>query len=308
MTEMLEGITVLDLASVGPAARGVALAGRLRRDGREGRPGAEGHRRADHAALLRVQRAPTDAARARRHEGARRSRGVPAAGRAGRRAHRELPARRGRPARHRLGGDVGPQPAPRVLLDQRVRPDRTALAVGGPRPQLPRRRRLPALHRPRRRRPAAGTRPHARRQRGRWHARGDGDPRRARAARHHRRGRVPRRVDRRRRARAHGARGRRVPRDGRGARAASRPAHRPLRVLRHLSDARRTLAHGRRDRTALLGEPLRARRPAAVGGAPGGRRGAGPDPRRAARGVPHPRPRRLGRRAESRPTRASHPC
>ena len=32
MTEMLEGITVLDLASVGPARARVALAGRLRRD------------------------------------------------------------------------------------------------------------------------------------------------------------------------------------------------------------------------------------------------------------------------------------
>ena len=123
------------------------------------------------------------AARARRHEGARRARGVPAPRRGRRRADRELPARRGRPPRHRMGHDLGPQPAARVLLDQRLRADRTPLAVGRPRPQLPGRRRVPALQRTRRRRAAAGAGPHRGRQRGRRHARGDGDPRRARAAR-----------------------------------------------------------------------------------------------------------------------------
>ena len=52
-----------------------------------------------------------------------------------------------------------------------------------------------------RRRAAAGPRADRRRQRRRRDARGDGDPGRAGAAQHHRRGRVPRRVDRRRRAR-----------------------------------------------------------------------------------------------------------
>ena len=47
-------------------------------------------------------------------------------------------------------------PAPRLLLHQRLRAGRPPLAVGRPRPQLPRRRRVPALQRARRRRAAAG--------------------------------------------------------------------------------------------------------------------------------------------------------
>ena len=77
---------------------------------------------------------------------------------------------------------VGPQPARRLLLDHRLRPGRPARAVGRARPQLPRRRRLPPLHRPRPDGappiPGATVADSA----GGGHARGDGDPGRARAA------------------------------------------------------------------------------------------------------------------------------
>ena len=69
--------------------------------------------------------------------------GVPGAGRGGRRRRRELPARRGRPAGHRVRSGVGAQPGRRVLLDERLRPGRPARAVGRPRHRLPGRRRLP---------------------------------------------------------------------------------------------------------------------------------------------------------------------
>ena len=136
------------------------------------------------------------------------------------------------------------------------------VAVGRPRPQLPRRHRLPRHDPAARRRWTADSRSDGRRQRGRRHARGDRDPRRARAARHHRRGCVPRRVGGRRRARAHGAARRRVPRHRRHA--AQRP-HWPVRVLRHVSSGRRRLARRRRHRAPLLGEPVPAAGSRALG-------------------------------------------
>ena len=143
-------------------------------------------------------------------------------------------------------GGVGPQPAHRLLLHDRLRAGRSARAVGGPRPQLPRRRRLPRLHRA----GAEGGGPpipgaHRRRQRGRRHARGHGDPRRARAA-----GRRPAPARTSTSSVADGVlalmalAGRRVPRDRRRPGAAPRPPHRPLRVLRQLR--RRATASGSR--------------------------------------------------------------
>ena len=73
-------------------------------------------------------------------------------------------------------------PADRVLLDDRVRPGRPARAVGRPRPQLPRGRRLSRLLRTRRARRARAAGRDDCRQRGRRDARGDGHPRRARCA------------------------------------------------------------------------------------------------------------------------------
>ncbi len=171
-------------------------------------------------------------------------------------------------------------PAHRLLLDERLRPDRPAFAVGRPRSQLPRGRRLSRLLRPRRRRRSRAARRDDRRRRGRRHAGRHRDPRRARAARGDRRGRVPRRLGRRRRGRAHVAVRRRVLRDRRGARPAPQHPHRPLRVLRRLPLRRRPLDRGRRDRAALLREPVPRARLRAVARAPDRRRGAGRDPRR----------------------------
>ncbi len=98
----LAGVTVLDLSTVGPAARCTRLladyGARVVKVG----PGAVGGRCADRAAVLRLQRPPRHAAGAARPEGRRRPGGLPRAGRGGRRGRRELPSRRGRPAGHRL--------------------------------------------------------------------------------------------------------------------------------------------------------------------------------------------------------------
>ncbi len=113
-------------------------------------------------------------------------------------------------------------------------------------------------------------------------------------------GHLPRRLGRRRRALAHVAAPRRVPRDRRGARAAPRPPHRPVRLLRRLPGAGRRVARRGRDRTAVLGEPVPGARVRPVDRAPARRRGAGPDPRRSPRGLRDPGPRRVGRDARAR--------
>ncbi len=60
-----------------------------------------------------------------------------------RRGGRELPARRRRPPRHWLRGRPGRERRRRLLLDERFRPGRPARRVGRARPQLPRRGRIP---------------------------------------------------------------------------------------------------------------------------------------------------------------------
>ena len=139
----LEGITVLDLSTVGPAARCTRLL-------------------ADYGALVvKVGPVPTaDAAPIvpqyfaySGHRGMRRvlvdlkddgrAGGLPGAGGGGRRGGRELPARRGRPAGRGVRGRLGAQPGRRLLLDQRLRPGRPGRAVGRARHRLPGRRRLP---------------------------------------------------------------------------------------------------------------------------------------------------------------------
>ena len=132
----------------GPAARASRWLADYGAARREGRPGAEPAGRADRAAVLLVQRAPRHAARAastsRRPTGARRSSGWP--------TRADVVIESFRPGVvDRLGigyDDVARRnPRDRLLLDHRLRPDRPALAVGRPRPQLPGRRRLPRLHR-----------------------------------------------------------------------------------------------------------------------------------------------------------------
>ena len=88
--------------------------------------------------------------------------------------------------------------AHRLLLDERLRPDRPPLAMGRPRPQLPGGRWLPRLLGSRRERRARIAGRDDRRRRGRRDAGRHRDPRRARAAWRHERRRVPRRVGGRR--------------------------------------------------------------------------------------------------------------
>ena len=137
---------------------------------------------------------------------ARRPRRVPAPWpRDSRRRARELPPRCRRSAGHRLRRRARGPRRHRLLLDERVRPDRSLRRARRPRPQLPRLGWLPRLQRAgaRQQAPAAGG--HGGRRRRRWHAGGDGDHGRAGAPGHDRRGCVPRRVHRRRRAVADGA-------------------------------------------------------------------------------------------------------
>ena len=114
-----------------PGRAHVALARRLRRARREGRAAAEAGGRADRAAVLRVQRAPRHGAGAARPEGGRRARRVPAARGARRRRDRELPARRRRPARHRLRRGARGEPA-RSSTARRAATARPARARSGP--------------------------------------------------------------------------------------------------------------------------------------------------------------------------------
>ena len=118
-----------------------------------------------------------------------------------------------------------------------------------------------------------------------------------------RRGRVPRRVGRRRRARAHVALRRRVPRDRRGARAratTSSPAATP--VTTSTACARRRVGRGRRDRAALLRQPLPRARAASSGSTHQTDDAVqDADPRRLPRRVRDARPRRVGR--DARPGR-----
>ena len=126
------------------------------------------------------------------------------------------------------------------------------------------------------------------------------------AARDHRRGRYLDVVDRRRRARAHVALRRRVPGHRRRARPRPRHPHRPLRLLRHLP-LRATAAGSR----SAPSSPTSARNLCRLLGCERvGRRtrldDAAQDEIRAdfARRVRHPHPRRVGRRARPRPTPA----
>ena len=155
---LLDGITVLDLASVGPAARTsrwladygatvVKVGPTPKQGGVQITPpfyAYAGHRDMQRALFDLKADAGRDAflrlAATRR------------------RRDRELPARRRRPARHRVRDRAGGEPGRRLLLDHRLRPGRPVLAVGRPRPQLPRGRRLPRLLRSRRRRRAGAAR------------------------------------------------------------------------------------------------------------------------------------------------------
>ena len=287
---MLDGITVLDLASVGPAARASRWLADYGARGREGRPGARTSRAC--RSCRRSSRTARTAACGARSSTSRRPTGREAFLALADTA--DVVIESFRPgvvdrARHRLRGGVGPQPAHRLLLDHRLRPERPALAVGGARPQLPRAS------------AATSTAP------GRA---ADGGPpipgatvadsagggmhavmailaalvRRATTGSR----RLPRRVGGRRRARAHGAPGRRVPRDRRGARAAATALLTgPLRLLRQLP-ARATASGSPSPRSSRGSGPTSAPRSArAVDRAPDRRRRAGRDPRRPARRVPH---------------------
>ena len=201
----------------------------------------------------------------------------------------------------RLGvgyGDVRcGEPRRRLLLDERLRPDRAPRAVGRPRRQLLGRRRLPRLQRAGAGRQAAAARSHRGRHRRRRDAGRDGDHDRPRPQGSHRRGCLPRRVDRRRRARHDGPLHRRVP--GHGNRAGPGPLHphRALRLLRHLRVRGRQVGGGGRDRAAVLRQPLPAAGLREVGGPPTRRRRAGPDPSRLPRRVRDQDSRRVGSRA-----------
>ena len=250
---MLDGITVLDLASVGPAARAsrwladygadVVKVGPVPKHGSV-QIVPPFHSYGGHRGMQRIL------VDLKADDGSRRV--PPSRGRC-RRGDRELPARRRRVARHRLRRRRGGEPRDRVLLDERLRPGRPTRAVRGPRSQLPRGRRIPRDARTRA--PTAGRRcpgaTVADSAGGGMHAviailAALGTPRRDRY------GRIPRRVGGRRRARADVARRRRVPRDRRRPGTATRTAHRSLRVLRQLRSGRRWLAVGRCDRATLL--------------------------------------------------------
>ena len=160
----------------------------------------------------------------------------------------------------------------RLLLDERIRPGRPACGLGRARPRLPGRRRVPGRHRaPSRRRPPRPRGDHRRRG-GRGHAGGPGDHDRARGPVGLGRGCVPRRVGGRRGPVAHVPGRRRAP--GHGVRTRPRPrrAHRSLRLLRHLPGRRRPVAGGGRHRGQVLRHAVPGARVRAMDRAPVRRR------------------------------------
>ncbi len=177
-------------------------------------------------------------------------------------------------------------------------------AWAGARPQLPGHGRRPRLRRTGPGRQARAARRHLRRQRGRWHAGRDGHPGGAGAARHHRRGRLPRRVHRRGRAVTHLALHRRVPRHRRGPRAGPQHPHRPLRLLRHLPVRRRGLGGGRGHRARVLPQPVPGARVRRARRRPARRRAPAGHPRGLHRGVRVEAARRVAARSRSAPTPA----
>ena len=303
---LLDGITVLDLSSVGPAARTSRWLADYGADGREGRRRRPSRRRADRPALLRLRRRTAACSACSLDLKADDGRGAfLRLAETRRRRHRELPSRRGRPARHRLRRRA--RRATRAIVycsTSGYGQDGPALAVGRPRPQLPRRRRLPRLHRARRRRrPAAARVPRSPTARAAACTRSMAILAALVRRERDRRGRVPRRVGRRRRARADVALRRRVPRDRRRSR---RPRHDLLTGRYACYDIyaarRRRLALGRRHRAAVLGATCAALLGLrAVDRAPDRRRAcrtrSAPTSRAA---FAHQRPRRVGRRARRR--------
>src|SRR5438094_817496 len=196
-------------------------------------------------------------------EGVRGPRDLPSPRARGRRGARGGAPRRGGTARRRLRDAAGAEPAPRLLLDLRLRAGRPVPGPCRARRQLPR---LRGRHRPHgdgrrgagdpgradrrhRRRGAHGGGRHPRRPLG---AGGDG----ARTVRRHR--------DDGRRRRLAG--GERLPSPARRAGAGARRhhAHRSSSLLRDLRDARRPPRDGRGPRAALLADALRAARPRGV--------------------------------------------
>ena len=141
----LAGVTVLDLSSVGPAARCTRLladyGAEVVKVGPGARPGAGP---LVDAAVLRLQRASGACAACSSTCKSRRGpRRLPGPGRRGRRGGRELPARRRRPARHRLRGVRGREPRPSSTARPRgYGQDGPRVGLGRPRPRLPGRRRL----------------------------------------------------------------------------------------------------------------------------------------------------------------------
>ena len=257
-------------------------AGRRRRHPRLGAalPEGPGRRRHDRGGLLSRRQQGQAVDRARHLDRRRRPRRA-RAGVRGRRRHRKLQARWAGEIRPRLRQPQGAQPRARLLLDHRLRPDRTLRPPGRLRFRAPGLLRLHVDHgrtrRPARRRAAEG-------------GRGDRRPHDGTLQRHrHPRRPQPPRQDGRRpahrhgagrqRHRAHGQHEHELPRQRRFARTLRQRASEPaaLRGVRH----RRRSHHPRH----------RQRRPVPPLGRAGGR--AGPGRRRAFRDQPgaHPQPR-----------------
>ena len=235
----LAGVTVLDLASVGPAARCTRLL-------------------ADYGAdLVKVGPVPGDAGTQiappffaySGQRGARRAL-LDLKAEAGRRAFLALAAgadvvvesfRPGVVDRLGVGYQAVREVNPAVVYCSTSGYGQAgpALGLGRPRPRLPGRGGLPGLERAPGRRRTADPRGHRGRRRRRRDAGGPGGHRRALRAPGDRPGRPPRRVGGRRRAVADVARRRRAP--GHRVRAGTRPRRplRPLRLLRHLPHRRR---------------------------------------------------------------------
>ena len=133
-----------------PRAGGPDVRAPAHRSGGGGDRGAEprGRWRVLVARFRRRQPAPQQARHRRRPHHRRRSRRVLPARRTGRRRGRELPARREVPPRHRSRRGVGGEPARRLRVDLRVRPDRPVRVATGRRPDRAGPRRPDERHRP----------------------------------------------------------------------------------------------------------------------------------------------------------------